>query len=113
MPACARDVLTPFSNMASLMDELSPALFWDARPGGVDAEKHAKQVVLRVVERGTLAEWKAVRRHYGDERLRGLVTSAREMSPQVMAFCCAALDLKKEEFRCCTSRPFPPAPWIY
>lgn len=97
--------------MASLMDELSPALFWDARPGGVDAEKHAKQVVLRVVERGTLAEWKAVRSHYGDERLRGIVTGAREMSPRAVAFCCAALGLKKEEFRCCTARPFPRAPW--
>ena len=111
MHACALGVLTPFSSMASLMDQLSPALFWDARPGGVDAEKHAKQIVLRVVERGTLAEWKAIRRHYGDGRLRGIVTSVREMSPRAVAFCCAALDLKKEEFRCCTSRPFPRAPW--
>lgn len=99
--------------MPSLMDQLSPTLFWDARAGTVDAEKHASQVIQRVVERGTLAEWKATRQHYSDDRLRAVITSLRELSPRDVAFCCVALNLKKENFRCCTARPFPRAPWIY
>lgn len=99
--------------MPSLMDQLSPTLFWDARPGTVDPEKHAKQVIERVATRGTLAEWKATRKHYGDDRMKAVLTGLRELSPQTVAFCCAAFELKKEDFRCCTARPFPRAPWIY
>jgi hypothetical protein len=99
--------------MSSLMDQLSPSLFWDAPLGSVDSEKHAHQVIERVASRGTLAEWKAIRAHYGDHKLREILTSLRDLSPRTMAFCCAALDLKKEDFRCYTARPFPPAPWTY
>lgn len=92
---------------------LPKALFWDVDPAGLDPDEQARQIVERVVEYGGLADWKAVRRHYGDERMKEIVTTARCLSPQSVAFCCAAFDLKKEDFRCCTSRPFPPAPWNY
>lgn len=99
--------------MSSLLDQLSPTLFWDTRRENIDEERHAGQIIERVVERGTLNEWKATRAHYGDERLRKEVTHLRDLSPRAVALCCVALDLNRQDFRCCTSRPFPRAPWIW
>jgi hypothetical protein len=92
---------------------LPKSLFWDVDPTGLDLEMHAAQIVERVVECGGLIHWKTVRHHYGDERMIRIVTGLRCLSPRSVAFCCVAFDLKTEDFRCCTSRPFPPAPWIY
>ena len=96
--------------MSTLMEQLSPTLFWDVNPEQLDPALHARQIIQRVVERGTLEEWRAMRRHYGDERLRSVVTSLRWLSRRDVAFCCVALDLTPDEFRCCTSHPFPQAP---
>ena len=92
---------------------LPRSLFWDVNPDNIDLDKHAPYVIERVVECGGLDDWKKVRKHYGDERMKRAVTHLRSLSPRSVAFCCVAFDLKKEDFRCCTSRPFPPAPWIY
>ena len=92
---------------------LPRALFWDTDIATLDLAKHEKQVIARVVERGGLEGWHKVRRHYGDEKLRQVVTKLRTLEPRTVNFLCLMLNLKREDFRCCTSRPFPPAPWIY
>ena len=69
-------------------------------------------IILKVVELGRLEDWRRVREYYGDERMQQVVTTARELSPQAIALCCAAFELNPEDFRCCTSRPFPRSPWI-
>lgn len=88
-------------------------LFWDSDPASLDIEKHAAQIVERVVECGGLEDWKIVLRHYGDDRVRKIVTGLRCLSPRSVSFCCVALKLRQSDFRCCIARPFPPAPWIY
>lgn len=91
---------------------LPRALFWDVRPESLDLEKHAKQIIGRVIERGGLEGWQKLRHHYGDEKLRQVVTGLRSLEPRTINFLCLMLNLKKEDFRCCTSQPFPPAPWM-
>ncbi len=88
-------------------------LFWDVNPATLDLEKHAGQIIGRVVELGRLQDWHAVRHHYGDQRMSQVVTELRSLSPQAVSLCCTAFDLKTEDFRCCTTRPFSQAPWIY
>ncbi len=88
-------------------------LFWDVDPTKLDADRSAGLIITRVVELGRLEDWRTVRNHYGDERMKEQLTRARDLSPQAVALCCTAFDLKREDFRCCTTRPFPPAPWIY
>ncbi len=88
-------------------------LFWDVNPEMLDADTHAAQIIGRVVERGSLAAWHTVRRHYGDARMIQAVTTLRDLSPRAVSLCCVAFNLKREDFRCCTARPFPPAPWVY
>lgn len=88
-------------------------LFWDVNATSLDVENHAGQIIGRVVELGRLQDWHAVRRHYGDQCMSRIVTQLRCLSPQAVSLCCAAFDLKPEDFRCCTARPFPQTPWIY
>lgn len=92
---------------------LPEALFWDSDPSTLDLDRHAKAIIARVVERGGLEGWHKLRRHYGDDKLRQVVTSLRTLEPRTVNFLCLMLNLNKENFRCCTSRPFPSAPWIY
>jgi hypothetical protein len=105
IPETAAEAATPLG--------MPRSLFWDVNPAKVDVSKHANWIITRVVELGTLANWHTVRRHYGDEAMIRAVTTARDLSPHAVGLCCAAFDLKMEDFRCCTARPFPPAPWIY
>ena len=91
---------------------LPRALFWDMQMESLDPESHAKQIIARVVERGGLEGWHRIRRHYGDEKLRQVVTRLRTLEPRTVHFLCLMLNLNKDDFRCCTSRPFPSAPWI-
>jgi hypothetical protein len=99
--------------MPSLIEQLRPTLFWDVNPAKLDAALHAKQIIQRVVERGTLEEWRVTRKHYGDEKMRTVVTRVRSLSPRDVALCCVAFDLTPKDFRCCTSHPFPTAPSFY
>ncbi|MEN3941904.1 hypothetical protein WJU23_11465 [Prosthecobacter sp. SYSU 5D2] len=92
---------------------LPRALFWDSAPEKLDLDKHATQIIGRVVERGGLEGWQKVRFHYGDEKIRQVVTRLRTLEPRTVNFLCVMLNLKKEDFRCCTSPPFPQTPWIY
>ncbi|MBB5038081.1 DUF6922 domain-containing protein [Prosthecobacter dejongeii] len=89
---------------------LPRALFWDARPESLDLDRHARQIIGRVVERGGLEGWHKLRSHYGDEKLKQVVTTLRTLEPRTVNFLCLMLNLKKEDFRCCTSQPFPSAP---
>ncbi|TLD70137.1 hypothetical protein FEM03_13145 [Phragmitibacter flavus] len=88
-------------------------LFWDVNPSNLELDKHAPLIIARVVELGRLQDWHTIRLHYGSERMRQTVTQLRDLSPQGVSLCCAAFDLTPADFRCCTARPFPPAPWIY
>lgn len=103
--AATPDTVTPLG--------LPRFLFWDVNPDKVDLEQHARWIMARVIEYGALKDWHAIRRYYGDERMKSELTQARELHPQVVSLCCAVFDLKKEDFLCCTARPFPRAPWIY
>ncbi|MCF7787631.1 MAG: hypothetical protein K9N47_15990 [Prosthecobacter sp.] len=87
--------------------------FWDVNPARLNPDKHAAQIIERVLVVGAMEGWRAIRRHYGDEKLSAVVTGLRSLSPQNVALLCLALNLKKEDFRCCTAKPFPQAPWHY
>lgn len=88
-------------------------LFWDVSPEKLEVDRHAALIIRRVVELGRLEDWRRVRTHYGDERMIQVATGLRDLSPQGVSLCCAAFNIKRENFRCCTARPFPPSPWIY
>ena len=92
---------------------LPASWFWDLELQTIDPERDAKLIIDRVLVVGALEGWRTIRQHYGDDRLRSVVTQLRSLSPQNIAMLCLALSLEKKDFRCCTAKPFPQSPWHY
>lgn len=92
---------------------LPKRLFWDCMPDDLDLEANASFIIGRAVERGGLEDWKAVRRHYGDEKMKQVVTKLRSLCPKSVNLCCLAFDLEPKDFQCCTLMPSRPAPWTF
>jgi hypothetical protein len=44
-------------------------LFWDTNPENIDFEKHARQVIERVVTRGKMEDWFIIQDFYGMDRI--------------------------------------------
>jgi len=79
---------------------LRQSLFWDSNLEELDLQKHKRKIIVRVLERGTLQDWQAIKELYGKDTIRDEVLQARSLDKYVLAFCSAYLDVPKEDFRC-------------
>lgn len=73
------------------MIPLSPHLFWDTDPAGVDVERHAAWLVKRVLEYGRWVDWQVLVGTFGRERLAEITTGIRSLDPKAAAFARAYL----------------------
>lgn len=73
------------------MPPLSPHLFWDTDPNGVDPERHAAWLVKRVLEYGRWKDWKTLVETYGRARLVEITSEIRSLEPRAAAFARAYL----------------------
>jgi len=48
---------------------LSEMLFWDTDLELVDWQKQANAIIIRVLERGGLQDFREIRKYYGDEKI--------------------------------------------
>lgn len=97
--ACARGE----TMVLSLVQSLSPHLFWDVRREDIDSEHHARWLVKRVLEYGRWQDWRLLIEAYGKDRLSEVVTSIRSLDPKAAAFCRAFFSLPPSALRCSTS----------
>ena len=88
------------------MRPLSPHLFWDVDPDGVDPDLHAAWLARRVLEYGDWPDWQELVRYYGKERLAQIVTGLRSLEPRAFAFCRIWFNLPSSAFQCSTSPLF-------
>jgi len=63
--------------MEECIRRLSPQLFWDVDPEAVDARKHARWLIERVVQRGTWEDWLLVSKLYGKRGLQAIAPELR------------------------------------
>lgn len=89
------------------MRHLSPHLYWDVRPEGIDPEQHAGWLAKRVLEYGDWSDWQELVRYYGKAKLAEIVTGIRSLDPRAFAFCRVWFDLPSSAFRCSTQPQFP------
>lgn len=87
-------------------------LLWDVDLSSFDLDRHAAFLVERVLTKGTWEEWKLVRAHYGDDRMRQIVVSISRLGPKERTFCQAVFGLTAQSFKCFTGKRSQPAPWI-
>jgi len=73
-------------------------LFWDTDPSALDEDRHATWILERILERGTLAQWREARDRYGRDRLLRALQSSRRISRKSAAWLAACLDVPVESF---------------
>jgi hypothetical protein len=92
----------PLKKLSSLF---SPALFWDAAN---DAELHPEWLVARVVEMGTLDDFRNLLVLYGKEAVKEIVLKSARLSARELHFLSISFDVDKTQFVCYTKKPSRP-----
>lgn len=82
-----------------LIGQLSLFLFWDVDPSGIDPETHRQFIIPRVMERGTLADVKAVWDYYGSETVQAVLLNAAGLSAKTVSFFANQFQISREAFR--------------
>ncbi len=93
--------------------DLRASLFWDVNYDVIQWNKNFRFVIERVLERGTLDEWRDITRYYGLEKIREAALQARWLDNTTLSFCSTIFNTPKEQFRCYTLKSLNPAPWIF
>ncbi len=93
--------------------ELSPFLFWDTNSQNIDYEKHARQIIERVVTRGTVKDWLSIRAFYGMQRIKQEVVKIRSLDKLTLHFLSNIFQLPKTAFRCYNIDPSIQKLWHY
>ena len=92
---------------------LSPSLFWDTDPVLIDWEKNIDAIIVRVLERGKLADFREIRRFYGDEKIIVAAKKTKSLSKKTLNFIAAIFDVPLTQFRCYKNTQFPDLQWMY
>jgi hypothetical protein len=92
----------------NLVDQLSFFLFWDVDPSGINPEAHRQFIIPRVMERGTLADVKAVWDYYGGEAVKSALLDSAALGIKTISFFANQFNLPREAFRAYRN---PPNKW--
>ena len=93
--------------------DFSSGLFWDVDQETLDMDRHAKYVVGRVLDVGTLQDWRLLCRRYTLSGILAVARQLRSLDEKSLAFLSVVGQVPREKFRCCTTKPSTKTPWIY
>jgi hypothetical protein len=82
------------------INQFSPNLFWDTDEQTLDPEKHARFIIERVLMRGRLEDWTALKKLYGVERIKQEALKIRYLDKVTLSFCSTMFHVPKSKFRC-------------
>ena len=95
----------------SYIEKLSDVLFWDMDKSLVDVEAHSAGLIQRVLEYGTLQDWRLTRDFFGMDRIVSDCKQLRTLDPMALSFVCAMSDTNKEDYRCYQFKQSRPTLW--
>lgn len=96
-----------------MLENLSDRLFWDVDPQSLDWEKDISLIVSRVVERGTLEEWRTIEQRYGLNKIVNVAKEIRSMDILAINFLSQISGTPITEFRCYNTKQLNQEHWIY
>lgn len=91
--------------------DFSRKLFWDIDPSTLDLERHRKYVVARVLEYGTLDDWRLLVRRFTLESVVAVAQTLRTLDPKALSFLATVGHVPRNSFRCYTLSRSMPTPW--
>ncbi len=93
------------------ISQLSPYLFWDIDVSCLDVHRSAAQLIQRVLEYGTLDDWRLTRDFYGLETVVAHCKQMRTLEPTALSFVCAISNTSPQEYRCYHFKQSFPTLW--
>jgi len=79
---------------------INPILFWDIDINKIDYKKNARQVIERVITRGSLNDWFEIKSFYGIEKIKKEIIKIRSFDKVTLNFCSEYFDIPINNFQC-------------
>lgn len=92
---------------------LSKQAFWDVDMANIDYNKNARYVIEKVIDRGSLEDFKSIRNFYGDSKIRKEIVNANWIGDKEIYFCCSIFQLEPTDFKCYIKKQLNPELWVY
>jgi hypothetical protein len=92
---------------------LSPTLFWDSNKQKIDFQLHARQIIQRVLTRGSLSDWYELLAYYGKEKICAEIVEIRSLDALTLNFCSRLFHIPKSQFRCYNTQQSIQELWNY
>ena len=75
-------------------------IFWDVDFEKLDYEGKASFIIERVFDRGDVEDIRQCRRHYGDEKMKQVLTNAKWMTLHSIYLACALFENELTDYKC-------------
>jgi ribosomal protein S8 len=92
----------------SLINDLSPHLFWDVDSNNLDIDKSKKLIIRRVLDYGLIGDWKILVKVYGVSEIAKTAITLRDLDKKSASFISLLSKIPKEQFLCYTSKQSMP-----
>ena len=79
---------------------LDKRFFWDVDFNKINYDKNPGWIIVRIFERGDIADIRKIRRYYGDKLIRTVIIKAKYIEIETFQFLSAIYQIPKEKFRC-------------
>lgn len=99
--------------MASLLEQLNKAHFWDVDITKMDQEKSKRLIIERIINFGNLHEIKLIREFYGIKEITSILTNLNYIDPKTLNFVSLLFQVPKSKFKCYTRKQLTHQPWNY
>ncbi len=100
-------------NEKTYIESLSKHLFWDVDVSAIEAEKHQKFIITKVLKYGLYDDWKKTKAFYGTDTIVRIAKTIQDLDSKTIAFLSLIGQLSKTEFLCFTSTPLMPKHWHF
>ena len=89
------------------------ALFWDIDPDILIINKHAKFIIRRVLQYGSIEDWNELKKLYGLELIVKKAQTIRDLDKKTASFLSVIGNVSLNTFRCYTSEQSIPKHWNF
>ena len=90
---------------------LNQHLFWDIDTQNFNIDRNAAWIIQRVLEYGTMKDWKILEDHFGVDKIVSYAQTLRTLDPVALSFLCFLSGQSKESFLCYRLAQSNPTPW--